>query len=1088
MIKTVIKRDGSQEAFTAEKINGWSIWASEKLGDVVSWPEVVLHVVSTLPEICTSEQIQNTAIKFCLDKSKWEYNLMAGRLYSSLMIKQIHNGKHPTVKELHTKMLNAGIMVKLDYSDEEYAQVEKMINHDLDMHSAHYSLHQCRYKYSLRDKVRGIEYETPQFVYMRMAMAFAENEPRETRMADVAKFYEHISKKRINVPTNYYVNAGTVLDGYSSCCVYTTGDSWPSLAAGDHIAYAMTAMSAGIGAHIKTRSIKDGVRNGIIEHQGKLPYYRALVGAINANLQNGRGGAATVHYSAYDPEVAVIQKLKNPMTPLAKQVRGVDYSFGSDKFIARLAARDQQVALFSYKDAPELYEARYSKDGTLFEKLYNEFLKSAKPRKMVSAREVVIGALTEGYQTGRHYLHFTDAMNSHTPFKEPIYSSNLCVAPETLVLTDRGHKEIKTLVDTEVNVWNGSEWSAVTIRKTGENQKLMKVTTDSGFEIDCTPYHKFYVADGYKGRVIEKRAHELVAGDKLIKCVYPTIQGEQELQYAYENGLFSAEGCNTKQGDRIYLYGTKRKLRSVLNDDIFGKWTVQDNYNREYAHTDSLLDKFFVPSADYSVKSRLDWFAGLCDGDGTVTTNGNAQSIQIVSVNNKFLKDIQLMLQTLGVYSKITDALEGGMYDMPANDGTGGKKQYECKPAWRILIAHTGVNQLLTHGLKTHRLELEMNDAQNWSATHYVKVTQVVDTGRIDDTYCFTEPKRHMGVFNGMLLGQCSEISLPTRPFSSVKELYEDYKEGGGEVALCNIAAIIPTNITSDEMYAEVAYYTLKMVSIGIHKSSYVFKTLEHSAKSRMNAGIGIVGLAHLMARNNKRYSTQEGRDFIHETFETHAWHLYNASLKLGKERGNAPWMHKTLWPEGWTPLDTYEKRVDSLVTVPNRRDWEHLRKEIVKNGGIHNSVCVAMMPSESSSILSETTNGVYPIRDFDLIKTNDTMATYYVVPESTELRDNYECAWDISQSDLAKCYAIMQKWTDQAISADLYRKMQGDEKVGTKEMLDTYLDFVRYGIKTRYYQNSLTAKGIDLDSSATVSAVDEPQPDDEPICESCSI
>lgn len=737
MIKTVVKRNGEKEAFSAEKLNAWGEWAAKKISKDLDWSEVVLHVVATLPQEVSSKDIQQAAIDFCLSKRDWEHNLMAGRLYSPTLVKEIHGGSYPSVRQLHNQMQQDGLMVKLDYSDEEYSQVEKFIDHSLNLKAAHYSLHQNRFKYALRNKVTGKEYETQQFVYMRMAMALAEDEPKETRMQDVEKFYEHFSKKRINAPTPYLVNLGTNLDGYASCCVYTTGDSWPSLLAGDVIAYSMTCMSAGIGSHIKTRSLGDPVRSGLIQHQGKIPYYRALVGAINANLQNGRGGAATQHYTAFDPEVQVIQKLKNPMTPTSKQVRGIDYSFGSNKFFARKAATNEDVALFSYQEQPDLYEAMYSKDSSLFEKLYNEYLNTPTKKTFVNAREIVQGALTEAFETGRHYLHQTDQLNKHTPFKDVIYSGNLC-----------------------------------------------------------------------------------------------------------------------------------------------------------------------------------------------------------------------------------------------------------------------------------------------------------------------------------------QEVTLPTKGFNSVEELYKPYTEGAGEIALCNIAGIIPTNIESDDQYAEVAYYALKMIDKGIHKSSYVFKNLEDTAKARMNAGIGVVGLAHYMAKNKKKYSTQDGKNFIHELFETHAWHLYNASLKLGKEKGNAAWMNKTLWPEGWLPIDTYEKKVDELVTVDNKRDWESLRKAIIQNGGIRNSVCVAHMPAESSSISSETTNGPYPIRDFDLVKTSDTMAVSYVVPDSTKLKGHYEIAWDIPSSDMVKCYAIMQKWTDQAISADLWKKLQGDEKVSSSEMLKTYFDIVKYGVKTRYYQNSLTAKGVDLNSS----------------------
>ena len=736
MIKTIIKRNGKEEPFSAEKVNGWGEWASKALKNSVDWGEVVLHAVSTLPEKCTSERLQQSLIDFCLNKQTWEYNLMAGRLYYGLLVRTLYGKKVPTVRDLHQKMISHGILKDMGYTDHEYAEIEKIINHKLDLKNTHFEIHQIRHKYALRDKVNNVEFETPQFVYMRMAMGLSQFE--ENRIEEVRKFYEHLSHKRINAPTPYYTNLGTHLDGYASCCVYTTEDTAASLASGDHIAYMMTVMSAGIGSHIKTRSLGDSIRNGLIVHQGKIPYYRALVGAVGANLQNGRGGAATVYYTAFDPEVEVIAKLKNPMTPTVKQVRGCDYSFGSNKFFAKMAALDKEVALFSYSDAPELYEAQYGPTD-VFEKKYNEFLDSDKPRTMISARKVLTAVLNEAYETGRHYLHFYDEMNHHTPFKETIYSSNLC-----------------------------------------------------------------------------------------------------------------------------------------------------------------------------------------------------------------------------------------------------------------------------------------------------------------------------------------AEIALPTKGFKSVSELYNSYQEGDGEIGLCNIGGVVVSNIDSDEQYGEVAYYALKMVDFGIHHSSYVFKNLEDTAKARLSAGIGVLGLAHLMARKNKKYSTQEGKNFIHEVFETHAWHLYNASLRLGKERGNAPWMHKTKWPEGWLPLDTYNKKVDELVTVGNKRDWESLRKAIIENGGIRNSVCIAVMPGESSSIASGTTNGPYPIRDYDLTKTNETMVINYVAPDSTMLRDRYELAWDVPSEDLVDCYAIMQKWTDQAISADLYRKVQGDEKVGTSEMIQLYLRMAKYGVKTRYYMNSKTAKGIDLNAAET--------------------
>jgi ribonucleoside-diphosphate reductase alpha chain len=753
MITHIKKRNGTIEEFSPTKINGWGEWAAKSLGSTVDWGSVVIGAVNRCSTVCSSAQLQNALIDVCLSRKTWEYSKMAGRLYVALMEREIHPDGRPTVKQLHSRLFDHGLMVKLNYSDDEYTKVEKIINHKIDLTYPHYQLNQLRFKYALRNKVTGQEYETPQFIYMRMAMALAENEPHESRLAHIAKWYEHFSLNRLNAPTPNFTNLGTRLNGYASCCVYTTDDTAASLASGDHIAYMMTCMSAGIGTHIKTRSIGDPVRGGVIQHQGKLPYYRAMVGAIGANLQNGRGGASTVYYTAYDPEVEVIQKLRHPMTPAAKKISGCHYNFGSNKFFARKVARNEDFAPFSYLNNAELYEAQYDKDQTKFETLYNEHEKTATVK--LNAREIAINALNQAYETGVHYQHQTDTMNQHTPFIDTIYSSNLC-----------------------------------------------------------------------------------------------------------------------------------------------------------------------------------------------------------------------------------------------------------------------------------------------------------------------------------------AEIAIPTSSYKSVADLYKPvYEEGDGEIGLCSLAGVIVSNIETDEQYADVAYYALKMIDVCIHKSDYVFPSLKHTAQARLSAGVGVIGLAHLMAKNNKKYDTQDGRDFIHTLFETHMWHLSKASLQLGKELGNAPWIHKTLWPKGWLPIDTYEKRVDSLVTVENKRDWEVLRREIIDNGGIRNSVLSAMMPGESSTISAGTTNGVYPIRDFDLMKTNDTLVNHWVAPDSTKLRSKYQLAWDIKTSDMIKVYAIMQKWTDQAISADLFVKIQGEQKVSSTDMLSDYLDIVKYGVKTRYYVNSLTSKGVDLNTTevATDESVDG-------ICESCSL
>lgn len=426
MIETIIKRDGRKEVFNASKLNKWAEWASSNLGGNVDWPSVAMQAVSTIGKECTSQQLQERLIRVCLDNDSWSYYKMAGRLLAALLNKTIFPDGRPTIKELHSSLVTKGLMVDLGYSDEEYAKLETIINHEKDFDCVYFGLDFINGKYALKDRTKNEVYETSQFVYMRMAMALAQDEVN--KVAEATEWYKLFSDNVINAPTPNYVNLGTKLRGYSSCCVYTTNDDWRSLAVGDHIAYAMTCMSAGIGSHIKTRSLGDGVRSGAIRHNGKLPYYRALQGMVQANMQSGRGGAGTVYYTCYDPEILDLLQLRNPRQTEDKKIRGLHYNMGSNKTFARAVAKGEDFYGFSYKDNPELYEAQYDGDQSKFEELYGKYIKTRKASKYkINSRDVLVTSLTEAFETGTAYLHFTDEMNRHTPFKDKIYSSNLCV-------------------------------------------------------------------------------------------------------------------------------------------------------------------------------------------------------------------------------------------------------------------------------------------------------------------------------------------------------------------------------------------------------------------------------------------------------------------------------------------------------------------------------------------------------------------------------------------------------------------------------------------------------------------------------------
>ncbi len=729
MIESITKRDGSVVEFSPEKLNKWAEWAG---GIDVDWSSVVLEACRKCYSGCTTTDLHNAMIAACVDMETTQHLKMAGRLYIGALIKEVFGGldKVLSVKQMYYKMVEEGLWANMSYSDSELDYLNTIINHSLDFEASLTEIKQITDKYAIVDRVSKQAKETPQFVYMRMAMGNMELMPVERRMEDVVKLYTYLSQKKINAPTPFFINLGTPKKQYASCCVTTTLDTAPSLAASDHIAYMMTCASAGIGHHIKTRSRGSGVQNNKVVHLGKLPYYKVSQAVVGANLQSSRGGALTMHFNVLDPEIMDLLNLKNVQTVDQKRIKDIDYSFGFNAEFARKVAKNESWMLVDYAVSPELYESMYEGDQTNFVALYNKIESDESiPKVFVNARDVVLKALKEGVETGRMYLHRTDEMNRHTPFKDKIYSSNLC-----------------------------------------------------------------------------------------------------------------------------------------------------------------------------------------------------------------------------------------------------------------------------------------------------------------------------------------QEIALPTSGYSSVSDLYW-YGDVQGEIGLCSLGAIVLGN-TQEHEYEDVAYYTVLMIDNVIEIMDYPFLQLAYTAKRRRSIGVGLTNLAYDMANKGLKYSSLSGKRYIHKVAERHSYYLHKASLKLAEERGVCEWINKTKYPEGWLPIDTANKNIDEVVSQPLMYDWESLRKEIVANGGIRNSVLEAHMPVESSSLASGGVNGLYPIRALKVVKTSGNNKNLFLAPKAEELKWDYELAWDIPTRDMIDVYAVVQKFTGQAISADLYLKYgatAGDRKISARDLLEQFLYLTKMGLKTRYYVNSST-------------------------------
>lgn len=771
MITQVIKSDGSEVVFDPERLNKAAIFGDDGNGN---WSHIALDAYKRLYDGCTTKEVNQAIIDACISRKDEAHARMAGRVLVGQIYKEAFGGftKIPSLPNFYHRMVDSGYWEDMKYTGLELTALEAVIDHSKDLSYGYAVLKQFRDKYGIKDAVNDILFESPQMMFMGMAMAVMKNMPKDRRIKDVTKLYTYLSDLKINAPTPYLNGLRTGKTGYASCCVIKADDTAKSIGVAREVAYTMTVNQAGIGYYLASRSIGDGVRGNTIKHMGKLPYYRGIDAGVKENRQQSRGGSATVSFLALDPQIDELIRLRNPMTVTSKRINTMDYSVGINKSFVNRVAKNLDWMLVSYKDAPQLHDGMFTMTMEEFDSEVDKIAKDASiPKTWIKARDLAIEIITQRTETGRLYVYWTDEMNRHTPFKETIYSSNLC-----------------------------------------------------------------------------------------------------------------------------------------------------------------------------------------------------------------------------------------------------------C------------------------------------------------------------------------------EISLPTKGYSDMRNLFK-YDAEDGEVALCFLASLVAGRVKPEE-YGDVAYYTVLMIDNVMDIMTYPYENMESTVKKRRSIGVGITNVAHYIATHRVPYGSPESKQLVHDLAELHSYSLHKASLRLAKERGVCEWIGKTKYPSGWLPIDTYNKAIDSVVKDPTlKQDWESLRKEIVDFGGIRNSVLEAYMPNESSSLATNTTNGIYPVRDHVIFKKSPQGQVLFIVPDYEKLKDYYTSAWDTPTNDLIDIYALFQKFTGQAISADLYLDYtkQKDGKISMKEQLGYLIKATKVGMKTWYYLNSKVGAGDSLTAElhAKKQAEEETRKNypliadssvEDPYCESCAL
>jgi ribonucleoside-diphosphate reductase alpha chain len=460
---SVVKRNGrGKEPLNIEKIHQMVEYACEDITGV-SASSVEMNSGLQFYDGITTNEIQQILIKsandlITLDNPNYQY--VAARLLLYSLRKQLFRKMwdHPHIYHHVQTGIDRGVYdpsILKWYDRRDFDRMENWLNHERDYTFTYAGLRQVIDKYLVQDRSTGQIFETPQFMYMMISATLFAKYPKNKRMSYVKKYYDAISRFKINIPTPVMAGVRTPIRQYASCVLVDVDDTLPSIFSSDMAIGKYVAQRAGIGINAgRIRGINSRIRGGEVQHTGVIPFLKKFEATVKCCTQNGvRGGSATVHFPIWHKEIEDIIVLKNNKGSEDNRVRKLDYSIQLSKLFYERFINDEDITLFSPHEVPELYEAWGTKD---FDELYEKAeRKTSVWKTKVKAQQLFMSILKERAETGRIYIMNIDHCNTHSSFKDRVYMSNLCqeiTLPTDPISHIDGEGEIALCILSAVNV------------------------------------------------------------------------------------------------------------------------------------------------------------------------------------------------------------------------------------------------------------------------------------------------------------------------------------------------------------------------------------------------------------------------------------------------------------------------------------------------------------------------------------------------------------------------------------------------------------------------------------------------------------
>lgn len=870
----------------------------------------------------------------------------------------------------------------------------------------------------LKDRYFLPEEKSAQEVFARAACTFASNQDHAQRL------YNYMSKLWFTPATPILCNAGTTRGLPISCFGSDVDDSIEGIM--DHYEEQghLASHGGGISASWSSvRSVNETTSRGNIS-TGLIPFVRVMDSLMLATQQgSNRRGAYAAYLDISHPEILEFIELRT--------------ATGGD-----VNRRCTGTGFHHAVNIPD--EFMHAVEQGLKWDLVDPHSKVVK--ETIDARQLWMKLLIKRLETGEPYIHFITTSNRLMPqhLKDKglkIKNSNLCVAPETLLLTDKGHEAIGDLENKYVNVWNGEEFSRSFVAKTGLQKNVITVTLSNGIAIDCTPEHTFYVKKNYASAPIPVQAKDLTTGMKLEKAknfpVIETVTENADARLEYSKGFYSGDG--NEDYSFSFIYEPKKQVIPHLIGSVSDKMDTNNRY--KWTHGD--LAKFDVPTADKTINERLAYLAGYLDADGCVLLSDNCQNIQVCSVNYSHLYKLKLMLQTLGCDVSLTFRREEGEFLLPKNDGSGENGLFTCKEVWLLNLNGVAVQTLCSLGLTRflNRLSLSEQNPQR-SAQKFVSVVSVVDTGRVTDTFCLNEPKKHRVIFNGTLTGNCNEIFLPSAP---------------DRTFVCCLSSVNVEYFSSwcneDMFIRDIAEMLDNVLTSFIHNAPRTMWRAINSASNERSVGLGAMGFHLFLQSKNVPWESVMAQSWNTLIFKHINTKMTEANLKLGTERGEAP---------------------DAKGTG-KRFSHQHAIAPNANIAVICGNTSPSVEPFSANAFVQKTLSGSFMMKNKALVKVLETYGFKEGTQEcedvwtfiasnkgsvkglsfmSEEHKNVFKTALELNQQWIVKLASERQPYICQGQSLNLFFP----PTVHKQELHDVHMSAWRQGLKGLYYCRSQKA------------------------------